>query len=101
MLKKEDGALDFTLPAVALERRVRAFQPWPGAYLDWDGGFLKILRASVAEAPAVRMPGQRLVHGGLPAIQTAQGLLLLEEVQPAGKKPMPGKVFLQGARNWT
>jgi methionyl-tRNA formyltransferase len=101
MLKKEDGALDFTLTAVALERRVRAFQPWPGAYLEWDGGFLKILRASVAEAPAARMPGQRLVHGGLPAIQTAQGLLLLEEVQPAGKKPMPGKVFLQGARKWT
>jgi methionyl-tRNA formyltransferase len=42
-----------------------------------------------------------VVHQGLPAIAAADGLLVLDEVQPAGKKSMPGKVFLQGARNWT
>ena len=100
MLKKEDGALDFTHAAVDLERRVRAFQPWPGATMQWSGGLLKIQRAAVADAPLALSPGQRLVHLGLPAVQTAGGLLLLEEVQPAGKKSMPGKVFLQGVRNW-
>lgn len=100
MLKKEDGMLDFGRSAVELERRVRAFQPWPGAYMEWSNGPLKVLKAAVDEAPQIASPGQRLVHHGLPAVQTAHGLLLLEEVQPAGKKPMSGKAFLQGARNW-
>lgn len=100
LLKKEDGALDFNLTAVELERRVRAFQPWPGAYLEWSGGLLKILRASVSDGNGKISPGQHLVYKGLPAVLTAEGLLILDEVQPAGKKPMPGKVFLQGARNW-
>jgi methionyl-tRNA formyltransferase len=46
------------------------------------------------------VPGARLVHHGLPAIATASGLLVLDEVQPAGKKLMPGKVFFLGAKNW-
>ena len=47
MLKKEDGALDFTLPAEWLARQVRAFYPWPGTYMQWHNTRLKILRASV------------------------------------------------------
>jgi methionyl-tRNA formyltransferase len=100
MLKKEDGILDFGRPALELERQVRAFQPWPGAYMEWSNGPLKVLKAAVDEATQVTSPGKRLVHHGLPAVQTARGLLLLEEVQPAGKRPMSGKAFLQGARNW-
>jgi methionyl-tRNA formyltransferase len=99
MLKKEDGKLDFNQPAENLTRRVRAFNPWPGAFTDWQDGILKILHAHEGEGIAVS-PGRRLVYQGLPAIGTAQGLLVLDEVQPAGKKPMPGKVFLQGARGW-
>ena len=45
MLRKEDGALNFKLTANDLERQVRAFQPWPGAYMDWSGSLLKILNA--------------------------------------------------------
>jgi methionyl-tRNA formyltransferase len=100
MLKKEDGNLDFTQTAVELERSVRAFQPWPGAYLEWAGGLLKIQRAIVEDISPAMAPGQRLVHRGQPAVQTTRGVLILDVVQPAGKKPMPGKVFLQGARNW-
>ncbi|MEW5868795.1 MAG: methionyl-tRNA formyltransferase [Chloroflexota bacterium] len=103
MLKKEDGELDFNLPAVDLERRVRAFSPWPGAYTTWNGQLLKIRRTAVTSASQLShlpQPGSRLIHHGLPAIAVADGLLLLHEVQPAGKKPMPGKAFLQGARNW-
>jgi methionyl-tRNA formyltransferase len=108
MLKKEDGQLDFTQPAEALARRVRAFNPWPGTYTLWEGQILKVHQAYVvgagerkenASEPAPT-PGARLVHQGLPAIATANGLLVLDEVQPAGKKLMPGKVFLQGAKNW-
>ncbi len=100
MLKKEDGLLDFTQPAAALERRVRAMDPWPGAYFEWNGAPLKVLRASVSgeKSPGA---GSRLTVQGRPAVGTNEGILVLEEVQPAGKKSMPGKAFLAGARNWT
>ena len=98
MLKKEDGLLDFSHPASELERRVRAFHPWPGTYFEWDGNLLKVHRAVIG--PGKKREGERLVIGGLPAVGTSEGVLLLEEVQPAGKKPMSGKAFLSGARNW-
>lgn len=99
MLKKEDGQLDFQQPATSLARRVRAFNPWPGAYTHWQGQGLKIHRAHAVDTPSPGA-GRTCIHGGLPAIATGQGLLVLDEVQPAGKKAMPGKVFLQGARGW-
>ena len=99
MLKKEDGQLDFHQPAEQLARQVRAFNPWPGAYTLWQGQRLKIHHAHAVAAPAPGA-GQTCIHAGLPAIATSQGLLVLDEVQPAGKKAMPGKVFLQGARGW-
>ncbi len=99
MLKKEDGLLDITRPANELERRVRAMNPWPGAYIDWKRVPLKVLRARVSggKSPGA---GFRLAVEGCPAIGTGQGILILNEVQPAGKKPMPGKAFLSGARDW-
>jgi methionyl-tRNA formyltransferase len=99
MLKKEDGQLDFSKPAEVLSRQVRAFQPWPGSSLTWQGGFLKVLKAHAGPG-AGDPPGKLLIRQGLPAVQTAQGVLFLDEVQPPGKKPMPGKVFVQGAREW-
>ena len=98
MLKKEEGRLDFTHKAHELERRVRAFHPWPGAFMDFDGGLLKIHRARVEAGDASL--GQRLILQNRPAVGAQDGILVLEEVQPAGKKPMSGKSFLAGARNW-
>jgi methionyl-tRNA formyltransferase len=99
MLKKEEGKLDFTYPAEELERRVRAFNPWPGAYMDFDGTLLKIHRAHVETGKAEA--GQRLVVLDQPAVGTGDGLLILDEVQAAGKKSMSGKSFLAGARHWS
>ena len=100
MLKKEDGMLNFSQSALALERRVRAMNPWPGTWFEWNGAPLKVLRASVS---GVKSPeaGCRLTVDGCPAIGTGEGILILEEVQPAGKKSMPGMAFLSGARNWS
>jgi methionyl-tRNA formyltransferase len=100
MLKKEDGRLDFTRPAAELERRVRAMNPWPGAWFEWDGNLLKVGRASVAGAGPRSASGSRHIVEGRPAVMCADAALVLEEVQPAGKKSMPGKSFLAGARNW-
>jgi methionyl-tRNA formyltransferase len=99
MLKKEEGLLDFTQPAAALERRVRAFNPWPGAFIDWQGQPLKIHRAHSLPC-SQPSPGLRCIVDGLPAISTGQDCLVLDEVQPAGKRPMPARDFLRGNRNW-
>ena len=99
MLKKEDGLMDFNQPAFVLERRVRAFNPWPGTWLALKAGPLKVLRVRTGaeKSPGV---GRRFTVDGSPAIGTGEGILILEEVQPAGKKLMSGKAFLAGARDW-
>jgi methionyl-tRNA formyltransferase len=99
MLKKQDGLLDFTRPAFELERRVRAMHPWPGAWFEWNGNVLKVLRASVSEEKGPSI-GSRFMVEGRPAIMSVDGVLVMDEVQPAGKKAMPGKSFLSGARDW-
>jgi methionyl-tRNA formyltransferase len=99
MLKKEDGRLDFSQPAAALERRVRAFNPWPGTWFEWNGAPLKVLRARVGDEKSPGA-GTRFLFEGYPSIGTSAGMLILEEIQPAGKKPMTGKAFLAGARGW-
>lgn len=98
MLKKEDGLLDFTRPAVDLERRVRAMSPWPGAWFEWNGAPLKVHKAHVGQGKAEA--GKRLVEQNQPAVGAGSGILILDEVQPPGKKSMNGKSFLAGARNW-
>ena len=98
MLKKEAGKLDFTRDVNELERLIRAFNPWPGAYMEFDGAILKVHRAHVEAGTAEA--GQRLIIQNQPAIGARSGILVLDEVQPAGKKSMSGKSFLAGARNW-
>lgn len=99
MLKKEDGLLDFTRPAEELVRRVRAFNPWPGAWILWQDAPLKVHKAHAVRGMAE--PGKNLVIEGLPAFGTSDGVFVMDELQPAGKKSMPGKAFLAGAREWT
>jgi methionyl-tRNA formyltransferase len=96
MLKKDDGLLDFALSAEELARRVRAFNPWPGAFFEWQGGLMKVHQAHAVEGRAE--PGAHLVFRKSPAIGTGEGILVLDIVQPAGKKAMEGKAFLAGTR---
>ena len=104
MLKKEDGRLDFTQSAGALERRVRAMDPWPGAFFDWQGQPLKIHKAHTAFVftYTIQPAGTRTVYAGLPAVYGGDNaMLVLDEIQPAGKRLMSGKAFLAGAHDWT
>jgi methionyl-tRNA formyltransferase len=103
MLKKEDGLLDFTHPASALERRVRAMHPWPGAFFEWQGQPLKVHKAHTefVFTYMIQPAGTRTIYNGLPAIYGSDNIMLvLDEVQPPGKKSMPGKAFIAGAREW-
>lgn len=99
MIKKREAELDFSHSANSLERRVRAFNPWPCAYTTWQGKLLKIHRAHTAQGPIVT-PGKTILHEGLPSYGTGEDILVLDEVQPAGKKAMSAEVFLRGAKNW-
>ncbi|MGD8458270.1 MAG: methionyl-tRNA formyltransferase [Anaerolineales bacterium] len=99
MLKKEDGNLDFTQTAEQLARKVRAYSPWPGTFMSWQEKFLKVHKTHTIDSK-IRKPGQTVIQGKLPGVVTADGILILDEVQPAGKKRMTGQTFLNGARNW-
>jgi methionyl-tRNA formyltransferase len=99
MIKKEDGLLDFTQPAIVLERKVRAFNPWPGAYTFWKNQVLKIHRTHAIDADLGPEP-HRIVYQEFPAITTGEGILVIDELQPAGKNILAGKTFLRGARGW-
>jgi methionyl-tRNA formyltransferase len=97
-LEKGDGHLDFTRPAVELERRVRAVTPWPGAFALWQGQRFKILRAALAEA--VGEPGLVTEGEWGPVVCCRPGGLQLLQVQAAGKRPMPAATFARGARGF-
>ena len=93
-IDKAEAHLDTTLPAIELERRVRAFNPAPGAWLAIGGERVKILAASVETAPPA--PGMTLDDRLL--IGTADGGLRPSIVQRAGKPAMPVAALLNGWR---
>ncbi len=99
MIRKEDGLLSFDQPAQALAWKVRAFQPWPGTYFNFQNSLMKVLKAHAVN-DREGAPGVHQIEGGFPAVSCAEGWLVLDEVQPAGKKGMSGAVFLRGARGW-
>ena len=100
LLKKSDGLLDFNKPAVELERMVRAFYPWPGTFFLWDEILIKVVKAHVSyELPST--VGEHKIIQKEPAIGTGDGLLVLDSLQPEGRKLMAGSEFLNGARNWS
>lgn len=98
LIQKEDGLIDWGRPAVEIERAVRAYQPWPGAYTLWRGEPLKVSKASVVAGQGE--PGRVVMVQGGVAVATGAGLLRLDEVQPAGRRPMPGKAFVNGAKDF-
>lgn len=99
LLRKEDGRLDWRLPAEALARRVRGFHPWPGTTATLEGRLLKVLRAAPAE-DASGDPGTVLAvdRDGL-AVACGEGTTLkLRELQPEGRRAMTAGAYAAGAR---
>jgi methionyl-tRNA formyltransferase len=95
-LRREDGRLDPTAPAEILERRIRAHLPWPGSFVETDDGRLVVLSGRVAPSDADDEPGTIVPDERGLALATSDGRLILDEVQPAGGRPMSGEAFLRG-----
>jgi len=98
-LRKKDGEIDWSRPAVALERMARAYHPWPGAYTSWRGRRLKVLRARPLPWPQGEV-GRVVETPEGAAVVAGEGALLLEEVQLAGRRAMPVADFLRGQRDF-
>lgn len=99
MIKKEAGRIDWSQAAAQIERMTRAYQPWPTAYTLWKDAPLRILRARVEEH-FLGEPGSVIKRGDEIGVVTGEGLLVLEIVQPAGKKAMEINPFVNGAREF-
>lgn len=96
-LTREDGRLDWTQDAAALDRRVRAFTPWPGTFTTVAGSVLKILAAEPAEGSGP--PGAVLDHAltvACKSIEGGWGALRLLRVQAQGGTAMDAAAFLRG-----
>lgn len=99
MLKKEDGFLDFTLPAEELSRLIRGLDPWPSAYAYFRGKLIKFFRPEAINEEVQAVPGEIVAVGeeGL-LIATGKGLLRVREVQVEGKKRLSVADFIRGWR---
>ena len=102
IIGREDGFVAWAeLDAAAIERRRRAFDPWPGLYAVWNRQNkalrLKLLDLCACENSPGAAPGTVFIHeNGEPAVAAKEGAVRLFRVQPEGKKPMSGKAFLNG-----
>ncbi len=98
-LSKEEALLDFNKPAVALEREIRAFNPWPVSYLQLGAQQLKVWQSRVETGQGEPGTVVRVDKTGI-AVATTDGLLVLEQLQPPGKKAMAVADFLNGRADW-
>ncbi|WP_277967413.1 methionyl-tRNA formyltransferase [Pantoea trifolii] len=99
-LSKEEARLDWSLSAAQLERCIRAFNPWPMSYFMIEEQPVKVWQASVLPHQN-KQPGE-IVHADKQGIQiaTADGVLNLVSLQPAGKKAMSAQDLLNSRREW-
>jgi methionyl-tRNA formyltransferase len=97
-IDKAEAQVDWSQPAAAIERRLRAFDPFPGASTTLQGESIKLWRAEVADGAAAAAPGTVLAAGDAGIdVATGQGVLRLVELQRAGGKRLRAAEFLRGA----
>jgi methionyl-tRNA formyltransferase len=93
-LKREDGKIDWSKPADVIERKIRAFNPWPGAFMELGGQKLKIFSAAVVDLDG--KPGQILRSEQELVIAAGRRAVSLRDVQLEGKRRMSAAEFLRG-----
>lgn len=96
-LAKKDGEIDWSLSAVDISRRIRALQPWPGAYTYLEGKVLKVQEVEVVDIGEGEAPGTIIDEENL-VVSTGSNALQIKRLQLQGKKSMPKEEFLRGHR---
>ncbi len=95
-LRRVDGRLDPAVTAAELERQVRAYQPWPGSFIETAEGRVVVWRSRVGDASGA-LEGMLIVaETGALGLAASDGVLELIEVQPAGGRHMSGTELLRG-----
>jgi methionyl-tRNA formyltransferase len=115
-IEREQGRIEWSQPAEAIWRQVRAYRGWPQAFTDWNGKLLKVLRATPVPGPLLAGPGDLagpslvqsaqeegtlepgtvVVSGGSPVVATGSIGLRLDEVVLEGRKPVSGRELVIG-----
>jgi methionyl-tRNA formyltransferase len=93
-LQREHGRIDWTEPAAVIERKIRAFDPWPGAFMEIDHRKLKIFGATIVDRSG--KPGDISRNENELIVAAGEGALSLGEVQLEGKRRMSAAEFLRG-----
>jgi methionyl-tRNA formyltransferase len=105
-IKKEDGRINWSRPAIEIERLVRAFAPWPGTFSQLaisDGQFkiVKILSTEKAILPINKYQiGEVFLNDNKLAVQCQSGALIISKLQMEGGKPLSAEDFLRGHKDF-
>lgn len=96
-ISKQEAVLDWSMPAVELERKIRAFYPTPMAQAEFKQTTFRIQEAKVLDHPVNEPPGKIIAYSdeGID-VATGAGILRLLKIQPAGKRMMTAREFLNG-----
>lgn len=96
-IKKEDGLIDWSKPAVTIQNKIRAMNPWPGAYTFHNGKRIEIWESEVVSQPGDGKPGMIVVlnESGI-GVSTGNGVILIKELQAEGKRRLKAVDFIHG-----
>lgn len=96
-IETADARIDWALPAHVVDRRIRGVTPAPGAWTTWRGDRLRVGPVTTTDEPPLEA-GELLVASGRVLVGTGSGPVLLDQVQPAGKRMLPAADWARGAR---
>lgn len=103
ILKREDGKIIWERSALEIERQIRAYFPWPGAFAEFvikmpkqKAMSIKLVETSLTQESFKVKPGELMVKINQLYIQCFNGALLIKKLHPQGKKEMTGQEFIRG-----
>ncbi len=99
LIKKMEGKFTPDQTADYVSRQIRAYEPWPGSYFEWEEKRVRVRKAHALPSNG-NEAGSLIEVVGFPAIRMREGILVLDVLQISGKQAMPGDVFLRGSRGF-
>jgi methionyl-tRNA formyltransferase len=95
-IKKSDGQIDWSKPAIQIQREIKAYNDWPSSYFNIKDTRLFVTKVSIGEQPTSKLLGKLIIDKHVLGVQTGTTAIWIDEIKPEGKKEMPIKAFLNG-----